>query len=101
MSLQAATAAGPVAGYVHAASGFDEELARLHLLQERYDGRTFDRLSALGPLAGAVFLEVGAGQARWPAGWPPRLGLPATSWPPTLILDSSPARGGRGRGPPP
>jgi SAM-dependent methyltransferase len=68
MSLQAATAAGPVAGYVHAASGFDEELARLHLLQERYDARTFDRLTALGPLAGAICLEVGAGAgsvARW------------------------------------
>jgi SAM-dependent methyltransferase len=65
---RAAAAGGPVAGYVHAASGFDEELARLHLLQERYDARTFDRLTALGPLAGAVCLEVGAGAgsvARW------------------------------------
>ena len=69
MSRPRATAEGePVGGYVHAASGFDEELARLHLLQERYDARTFDRLTALGRLAGAVCLEVGAGAgsvARW------------------------------------
>ena len=68
MSRPQATAAP---GYVHVASGFDEELARLHLLQERYDARTFARLTALGPLAGAVCLEVGAGAgsvARWLAG---------------------------------
>lgn len=56
------------AGYVHAASGYHDELARLRLLQERYDARTFDRLTALGPLPGAVCLEVGAGDgsvARW------------------------------------
>ena len=58
---QAAAARRPVAGYVHAASGYDEELARLRLLQERYDARTFGRLTALGPLAGTVCLEVGAG----------------------------------------
>jgi SAM-dependent methyltransferase len=60
--------AGAAPGYVHAASGFDEELVRLRLLQERYDARTFDRLTAIGPLAGAVCLEVGAGAgsvARW------------------------------------
>jgi SAM-dependent methyltransferase len=65
---RAAAARGSVAGYVHAASGYDEELARLRLLQERSDARTFDRLTALGPLAGAVCLEVGAGAgsvARW------------------------------------
>ena len=65
---RAAAARGPVAGYVHAASGYDEELARLRLLQERYDARTFGRLAALGPLAGAACLEVGAGAgsvARW------------------------------------
>ncbi len=65
---RAAAARGSVAGYVHAASGYDEELARLHLLQERYDARTFRRLTALGSLAGAVCLEVGAGAgsvARW------------------------------------
>jgi SAM-dependent methyltransferase len=69
MSRPRATAArGSVAGYVHAASGYDAELARLCLLQERYDARTFGRLAALGPLAGAVCLEVGAGAgsvARW------------------------------------
>jgi SAM-dependent methyltransferase len=57
-----------MAGYIHAASGYDEELDRLRLLQERYDARTFGRLTALGPLAGAVCLEVGAGAgsvARW------------------------------------
>jgi len=63
------TAARP--GYVHAASDYEDELARLRLLQERYDERTFARLSALGSLgslAGAVCLEVGAGTgsvARW------------------------------------
>jgi len=65
---QAAAARRSVAGYVHAASGYDEELARLRLLQERYDARTFGRLTALGPLAGTVCLEVGAGAgsvARW------------------------------------
>jgi SAM-dependent methyltransferase len=64
----AAAARGSVAGYIHAAAGYDEELSRLRLLQERYDARTFDRLTALGPLAGAVCLEVGAGAgsvARW------------------------------------
>ena len=69
MSRPRATATrGSVAGYVHAGSRYDEELARLRLLQERYDARTFDRLTALGPLAGAVCLEVGAGAgsvARW------------------------------------
>jgi SAM-dependent methyltransferase len=56
------------AGYVHAASDYDDELARLCLLQERYDERTVARLTALGPLAEAVCLEVGAGAgsvARW------------------------------------
>lgn len=65
---RAAAAPAPAAGYVHAASGYDEELTRLRLLQQRYDGRTFDRLTALGPLAGALCLEVGAGAgsvARW------------------------------------
>jgi SAM-dependent methyltransferase len=55
-------------GYVHAASDYDDELTRLRLLQERYDERTFARLSALGSVAGAVCLEVGAGAgsvARW------------------------------------
>ena len=65
---RAAAARGSMAGYIHAASGYDEELARLRLLQERYDARTFGRLTALGSLAGAVCLEVGAGAgsvARW------------------------------------
>jgi SAM-dependent methyltransferase len=64
----AAAPAEPRAGYVHAAAAFDDELARLRLLQERYDARTFDRLTAFGPLAGALCLEVGAGAgsvARW------------------------------------
>ena len=46
---------------MHAASAFDDELARLRLLEQRYDDRTFARLSALGPLAGLRCLEVGAG----------------------------------------
>jgi SAM-dependent methyltransferase len=57
-----------VVGYVHAAAAFDDELARLRLLEERYDARTFVRLSALGPLAGTRCLEVAAGAgsvARW------------------------------------
>jgi SAM-dependent methyltransferase len=65
--MSPARAAAPP-GYVHAASDYDDELARLRLLQERYDERTFARLSALGPLAGAACLEVGAGAgsvARW------------------------------------
>ena len=65
--MSPARAAAPP-GYVHAASDYNDELARLRLLQERYDERTFARLSALGPLAGAVCLEVGAGAgsvARW------------------------------------
>ena len=61
--MSPARAAAPP-GYVHAASDYNDELARLRLLQERYDERTFARLSALGPLAGAVCLEVGAGPAR-------------------------------------
>ena len=67
-TFRAAAAPGSVGGYVHAASGYDEELARLRLLQERYDARTFARLTGLGSLAGAVCLEVGAGAgsvARW------------------------------------
>ena len=65
--MSPARAAAPP-GYVHAASDYGDELARLRLLQERYDERTFARLSALGSLAGAVCLEVGAGAgsvARW------------------------------------
>ena len=48
-------------GYVHARSAFEDELRRLRLLQQRYDARTFGRLSALGPLDGTACLEVGAG----------------------------------------
>ena len=48
-------------GYVHAAAAFDDELARPRLLEERYDARTFGRLSALGPLAGTRCLEEGGG----------------------------------------
>jgi SAM-dependent methyltransferase len=65
--MSPAGAAAPP-GYVHAASEYDDELARLRLLEERYDARTFARLSALGPLTGALCLEVGAGAgsvARW------------------------------------
>jgi SAM-dependent methyltransferase len=65
---QGAARRGPAVGYMHAASAFDDELARLRLLEERYDARTFRRLSALGPLAGTRCLEVGAGAgsvARW------------------------------------
>jgi 2-polyprenyl-3-methyl-5-hydroxy-6-metoxy-1,4-benzoquinol methylase len=63
-----AEARGPAGGYLHAASAFDDELGRLRLLEARYDTQTFRRLSALGPLAGARCLEVGAGAgsvARW------------------------------------
>ena len=38
---RAAAAPALAAGYVHAASGYGEELARLRLLQARSDGRTF------------------------------------------------------------
>jgi SAM-dependent methyltransferase len=65
---QAYAAGQPAGGYIHAASAFDDELGRLRLLEERYDARTFGRLSALGPLAGTRCLEVGAGAgsvARW------------------------------------
>ena len=64
----AAAAPASAPGYVHAASGYDEELARLQLLQARSDGRTFARLTRFGSLAGEVCLEVGAGAgsvARW------------------------------------
>jgi SAM-dependent methyltransferase len=64
----AAAPAEPAGGYVHAAAAFDDEQARLRLLEERYDARTFSRLSTLGPLAGTRCLEVGAGAgsvARW------------------------------------
>lgn len=65
---QVAVPRRPAAGYVHATSPFEDELARLRLLEQRYDARTFARLSALGPLAGTRCLEVGAGAgsvARW------------------------------------
>ncbi|HEY6276368.1 MAG TPA: methyltransferase [Streptosporangiaceae bacterium] len=55
-------------GYVHANAAFDDELARLRLLEARYDPHTFRRLGMVGPLAGAHCLEVGAGAgsvARW------------------------------------
>ncbi len=65
---RAAAARGSMAGYIHAVSGYDEELARLRLLQERYDARTFGRLAALGSLAGAICLEVGAGAGLADAG---------------------------------
>jgi SAM-dependent methyltransferase len=55
-------------GYMHTAAAFEDELARLRLLEERYDARTFARLSALGPLAGTRCLEIAAGAgsvARW------------------------------------
>ena len=67
-SSGAAAAPASAPGYVHAASGYDEELARLRLLQARSDGRTFARLTRFGSLDGAVCLEVGAGAgsvARW------------------------------------
>jgi hypothetical protein len=48
---QAAALSGPTAGYVHATSAFEDELDRLRLLEQRYDARTFARLSALGPAA--------------------------------------------------
>jgi hypothetical protein len=51
-------------GYIDAGSAFEDELGRLRLLQERYDARTFGRLSALGPLDGTACLEVGAGWGR-------------------------------------
>ena len=57
---------------MHANAAFDDELGRLRLLEARYDSGTFRRLRMFGPLAGARCLEVGAGAARWPAGWPPR-----------------------------
>jgi SAM-dependent methyltransferase len=65
---QAAAPREPETGYIHATSAFDDELSRLRLLEQRYDVRTFARLSALGPLTGTRCLEVGAGAgsvARW------------------------------------
>src|SRR6516165_3851191 len=54
--------------YVHANAAFGDELGRLRLLEARYDPHTFRRLGMFGPLAGARYLEVGAGAgsvARW------------------------------------
>lgn len=48
-------------GYLHARTPFDLELARLRLLETRYDEVTRSRLSLAGSLAGARCLEVGAG----------------------------------------
>ena len=87
-------------GYVFARAAFDDELARLRLLEARYDAHTFRRLSMFGPLAGARCLEVGAGLAPWPAGWPRRPGRRRSS-PPTPTPLPGRRRTGRGRGPPP
>ena len=49
-------------------AAFGDELGRLRLLEARYDPHTFRRLGMFGPLAGARYLEVGAGAgsvARW------------------------------------
>ena len=88
----AAVVGGVAAGYVHAASPFDDELGRLRLLEDRYDARTFGRLSALGPLAGTVCLEVGAGAgsvARWLAG--PAGRVVATDADPRFLADAATA----------
>jgi SAM-dependent methyltransferase len=80
-------------GYVHAAAAFDDELARLRLLEERYDARTFGRLSTLGPLAGTRCLEVGAGAgsvARWLAGQAGPAGqVVATDADPRFLADAA------------
>ena len=71
MNPEHAGSSAATGSYVHANAAFDDELARLHLLEARYDPRTFRRLSMFGPLAGARCLEVGAGTgsvARWLAG---------------------------------
>lgn len=51
--MSPARAAAP-RGYVHAAADYGDELARLRLLQVRYDERTFARLSAWGQIPGPV-----------------------------------------------
>jgi SAM-dependent methyltransferase len=51
----------PAHGYIHADTPFDLELARLRLLEDRYDEITRRRLEVIGPLIGARCLEVGAG----------------------------------------
>lgn len=48
-------------GYVHAGTAFETELARLRLLERRYDDLTARRLAVAGDLTGARCLEVGAG----------------------------------------
>lgn len=47
--------------YLHADAPFGSEIARLRLLQARYDGETARRLRMAGPLEGACCLEVGGG----------------------------------------
>jgi len=54
--------------YVHAGSDFYSELARLRLLEARYDADSIRRFQALGSLRGLRCLEVGAGAGsivRW------------------------------------
>jgi SAM-dependent methyltransferase len=53
---------------MHSGTEFESEIARLHLLEARYDDLTFRRLSALGGREGSRCLEVGAGAGsvvRW------------------------------------
>ena len=79
MNAELAGARAVTGGYVHANAAFDDELARLRLLEARYDPRTFRRLAMFGPLAGARCWRQAQEPARWPAGWPPRPGPPARS----------------------
>jgi SAM-dependent methyltransferase len=53
--------AAPTGRYMHSGTDFESEIARLHLLEARYDDLTFRRLSALGSREGSRCLEVGAG----------------------------------------
>jgi SAM-dependent methyltransferase len=60
--------ATPSGRYMHSGTDFESEIARLHLLEARYDKLTFRRLSALGSRLGSRCLEVGAGAGsvvRW------------------------------------
>jgi hypothetical protein len=61
-------------------------LGRLRLLEQRYDARTFARLSALDPLAGPTAWRWAQARTPWPAGWPPRPGRPAGWSPPTTTF---------------
>ena len=78
--MSPARAAAPP-GYVHAASDYGDELARLRLLQERYDERTFARPSArwsgseVGPCATASSAQANSRPCS-----PPSATRPSRSW---------------------